>query len=107
MYMPESAPLLAGESEPTTATKFSDVLREPLTPLTQLLLILTLFFLILSSVFIGLFAGAETRLKNVPDGTPTTVTSTIRVPTTVVATATATPVPTSPPQKVSTACSLT
>ncbi|VDC06015.1 unnamed protein product [Peniophora sp. CBMAI 1063] len=94
----ETAPLL--ENEQPTSSKLGDLLHEPLTPLTQLLLILTLFFLIVSSIFIGLFAGAETRLKATPEGGSVTVTSTITVPTTIIATtAVPAPGPTAPPEK--------
>ncbi|KAI0035727.1 metalloprotease [Vararia minispora EC-137] len=100
----ETAPLLADapNDEPHESFKdrFADMLHEPLTPMNKLLLLLVLFFLILSSVFIGLFAGAETRLNNAPSNGPaTTVTSVVSKPTTVLATTTVivAPVPSSPP----------
>lgn len=42
--------------------RLTDALREPLTPLTIMLLIGCLLFLLLSSVFIGLFAGTKHNL---------------------------------------------
>lgn len=63
--------------------------QEPLTPLTKALLVLALVLLLLSSIFIGLFAGAQHKLKleqrrnrgggDMPGGT-VTVTSTM-IPT--------------------------
>ena len=49
----------------------NDIAQEPLTPLTKILLVLVLFLLLLTSVFIGLFAGAEHKLKNGDKGSPT------------------------------------
>jgi len=39
------------------------IAQEPLTPLTKILLVLTLILLLLSSVFVGLFAGAQHKLR--------------------------------------------
>jgi len=109
----ESAPLLrdpdaedAGpnaDAQPSFAERITSVIQEPLTPLTQVLLIVALILLLLSSIFIGLFAGAQHKLNLRPnegdhDEKPTvTVTAT----TTSVSTSTAfpapMPVPTNPP----------
>lgn len=51
------------DSEPSFAHRLAATLQEPLTPLTKVLLVLTLLFLLLSSVFIGLFAGAQHNLN--------------------------------------------
>ncbi|OSX65107.1 hypothetical protein POSPLADRAFT_1044521 [Postia placenta MAD-698-R-SB12] len=40
------------------------IVQEPLTPLTKVLLVVALIFLLLSSVFIGLFAGAQHKLNS-------------------------------------------
>ncbi|KAL5532721.1 hypothetical protein ACEPAF_4495 [Sanghuangporus sanghuang] len=61
-----------------------DILREPLTTLTKILLVFALLLLLLTSVFIGLFAGAEHRLSHErgtrrPDWPPTTSTATSTV----------------------------
>ncbi|KAI5123330.1 hypothetical protein M0805_001755 [Coniferiporia weirii] len=40
----------------------NDIAREPLTTLTKILLVLALLLLLLTSVFVGLFAGAEHKL---------------------------------------------
>jgi len=112
----ESAPLLrdpdaedAGpnaDAQPSFAERITSVIQEPLTPLTQVLLIVALILLLLSSIFIGLFAGAQHKLNLRPnegdhDEKPTvTVTAT----TTSVSTSTAfpapMPVPTNPPMDV-------
>ena len=55
--------------------RLGDALREPLTPLTILLLLGCLLFLLLSSVFIGLYAGTKHNLgleKGKHDHTVTT-----------------------------------
>jgi endothelin-converting enzyme len=113
----ESAPLLrdpdaeeAGpnsDPQPSFAERITSVVQEPLTPLTQVLLIVALILLLLSSIFIGLFAGAQHKLHSLPsDGDhdekpPVTVTAT----TTTISTSTAIPapmpVPTKPPMDVS------
>ncbi|KAF9520534.1 hypothetical protein BS47DRAFT_639027 [Hydnum rufescens UP504] len=75
----ESAPLLASEeaqdatTPPSVLNDFvSRLLNEPLSALSKLLLALCLFLLLLSSVFIGLFAGTEQRLSEVPSETTVT-----------------------------------
>ena len=67
----ETAPLLHDPDAPnhqshndTFAERFTKVVQEPLTPLSKLLCVLALVFLLLSSVFIGLFAGAQHKLNN-------------------------------------------
>ncbi|EFI28400.1 endothelin-converting enzyme 1 [Coprinopsis cinerea okayama7 len=70
----EHAPLLRGEENggPSRRREYEDqtlvervnaAVQEPLTPLTKILLILSLVLLLLSSVFIGLFAGAQHKLN--------------------------------------------
>jgi len=69
--------------------RLSDTLREPLTPLTILLLVGCLLFLLLSSVFIGLFAGTKHNLnleKEKHRGEEHTVTSTYTTTGTTVVT---------------------
>lgn len=69
--------------------RLSDALREPLTPLTVLLLVGCLMFLLLSSVFIGLFAGTRHNLKLEKDkhrGEDHTVTFTYTNPGTTIVT---------------------
>ncbi|KAL0947409.1 hypothetical protein HGRIS_013522 [Hohenbuehelia grisea] len=124
----ETAPLLRdpeaenGEvnQSPTFADRVSAIAQEPLTPLTQILLILALVLLLLSSVFIGLFAGVQHKLNEersrhhtpshpIPTGTTTATTvvsrtetvttslSTVSTTTTAI-TVTSTVVPTSVPK---------
>ncbi|KII88684.1 hypothetical protein PLICRDRAFT_141150 [Plicaturopsis crispa FD-325 SS-3] len=135
----EAAPLLrdpeteendgeSGLTPPTFAErhlgKISSVAQEPLTPLTKVLLVVVLVFLLLSSIFIGLFAGAQHKLNTKPQGgddgeetpppstftvtatttgTTTAITTTTEVRTTTTAyTTTAPPVPVpthAPPSK--------
>jgi endothelin-converting enzyme len=72
------------EQRPDTpfAAYIASLVHEPLTALTKALLILALILFLLSSIFIGLFAGAQHRLnlkKKRQDGIPiqtTTVTET-------------------------------
>ncbi|KAF8636703.1 hypothetical protein AX17_003507 [Amanita inopinata Kibby_2008] len=63
----ESAPLLQDNSTPAPEqrrnTAFHSVSREPLTPLIKILLVITLFLLLVSSIFIGLFAGTQHKLN--------------------------------------------
>ncbi|RPD66296.1 Metalloprotease [Lentinus tigrinus ALCF2SS1-7] len=113
----ESAPLLQDvshpddgpatqEEEPTFLDRLSAIVQEPLSPLTKVLLIATLIFLLLSSIFIGLFAGAQHKLNSGAGGgqstvtTTSTATTTAQVTTTAVSTTTVfvpAPVPTGPP----------
>jgi endothelin-converting enzyme len=112
----ESAPLLRdsdageaelnGEAHPSFAERITSAVQEPLTPLTKVLLIVALILLLLSSIFIGLFAGAQHKL-NLPSGgndgdhegkPPVTVTATTTdVSTTTVVVPAPLPVPTKPP----------
>ncbi|CCL99342.1 uncharacterized protein FIBRA_01360 [Fibroporia radiculosa] len=115
----ETAPLLQdvdhpdGEGRRSTHSSFAAVVQEPLTPLTKVLLVIALVFLLLSSIFIGLFAGAQHKL-NTGGGrneAPTTTISSIvtttatdtRISTsTSVSTSTIAipgPLPTSPPEE--------
>ncbi|KAI0748278.1 Metalloprotease [Daedaleopsis nitida] len=110
----ERAPLLQNVShpdgealnddEPIFLDRLSAIVQEPLSPLTQILLVATLIFLILSSVFIGLFAGAQHKLNSGGGGGKTTVvvtaTTTAHVTTTAIPTTTVAvpaPGPTTPP----------
>ncbi|KAI6009923.1 Metalloprotease [Pisolithus microcarpus] len=47
----------------SVSNRISDVVQEPLTSLTKILLVEVLVLLLISSVFIGLFAGAQHRLN--------------------------------------------
>jgi hypothetical protein len=73
---PENAPLLNngghdGDQDPpdprsprrSLTGRLTDVVQEPLTGLTKVLLVEVLILLLISSVFIGLFAGAQHRLN--------------------------------------------
>ncbi|TFY55841.1 hypothetical protein EVJ58_g7996 [Rhodofomes roseus] len=79
----ETAPLLQDVDHPDAdeqppQSSFMSILQEPLTPLTKVLLVVALLFLLLSSVFIGLFAGAQHKLNTGHGGdSPVTVTSTV------------------------------
>ncbi|TFK55167.1 metalloprotease [Heliocybe sulcata] len=99
-----------GERDPTFLDRITSVVQEPLTPLTKVLLVVALLFLLLSSVFIGLFAGAQHKLKEGDGrgGRQITVTATATATTTASATTTAiatttvsvpAPVPTGPPEE--------
>ncbi|KAF7359341.1 Endothelin-converting enzyme 1 [Mycena sanguinolenta] len=82
---------------PTLLERINAIAQEPLTPLTQVLLVVVLILLLLSSVFIGLFAGEYTKLKQHErddDRAPPTITVTA---TSVITTTAAPPGPTSPP----------
>ncbi|KAF8078094.1 hypothetical protein FPV67DRAFT_33082 [Lyophyllum atratum] len=67
----EAAPLLRdpeaeetnGGPHSTFSQRVGTIAQEPLTPLTKILLVLALVLLLLSSVFIGLFAGVQHKLK--------------------------------------------
>ncbi|KXN90536.1 Endothelin-converting enzyme 1 [Leucoagaricus sp. SymC.cos] len=97
----ETAPLLSnreGEerSEPTFTDRINTVVQEPLTPLTKILLILALTLLLVSSIFIGLFAGAQHKLsleRQRNPGETATLTTTTTFTTTAKVTKTAKPIP--------------
>ncbi|KAJ7090282.1 hypothetical protein B0H15DRAFT_948792 [Mycena belliarum] len=101
----EAAPLLRDDDEdgvrsedaqPTLAQRINAVAQEPLTPLTKLLLLVALVLLLLSSVFIGLFAGEYSKLKQRErDGSSPPATITVTA-TSVVTTTAHPPSPTSP-----------
>ncbi|KAF8654168.1 hypothetical protein AX16_003697 [Volvariella volvacea WC 439] len=68
----EGTPLIRGNDsdqgsevgrKSTWSERISSLVQEPLTPLTKVLLIFVLILLLLSSVFIGLFAGAQHKLN--------------------------------------------
>lgn len=77
----ESAPLLRGGDDdppqsaqsrstgPSMSRRIANVVHEPLTSLTKVLLVEVLILLLISSVFIGLFAGAQHKL-NLRNGVP-------------------------------------
>jgi len=112
----EQRPLLTGNDDGDDALietpKLDDgfvprLLAEPLTELARLLLFVSVGLLLLASVFIGLFAGAERRLSDLKHAQPSTTTqlftttcpATVTTPcTTVVSTThTATTTSTIPP----------
>ncbi|EJF65996.1 metalloprotease [Dichomitus squalens LYAD-421 SS1] len=108
---PDDAPAEQGE-EPSYLDRLAAIVQEPLSPLTKLLLIATLVFLLLSSVFIGLFAGAQHKLNSgeghgrstvtVTSTATTTATTTSQATTTAVTTTTVSvplPGPTVPPEE--------
>lgn len=116
----ESAPLLNNDTEQDQEeeprpffSKLADITEEPLTLLSKILLGVCLFLLLLASIFIGLFAGAEHKLnKPLPPVPTTSVTESYTLTDTVTATrvstttATATvtsvlPAPTPDPKEVS------
>ncbi|KAF5324773.1 hypothetical protein D9611_004556 [Ephemerocybe angulata] len=59
----EGHPGSSQNSNTTFADRVNSVAHEPLTPLTKILLIIALFLLLMSSIFIGLFAGAQHKLS--------------------------------------------
>ncbi|KAL4074557.1 hypothetical protein V8B97DRAFT_2022777 [Scleroderma yunnanense] len=69
----ETAPLMTGNGDNdrdresqghhSVSNRISDAVREPLTGLTKVLLVEVLVLLLISSVFIGLFAGAQHKLN--------------------------------------------
>ncbi|KAJ7184253.1 Metalloprotease [Mycena filopes] len=105
----ESAPLLREDTEddghgeyasthqPTLAERINLIAQEPLTPLTQVLLFVALVLLLLSSVFIGLFAGEYTKLKQREHDTPSRPGPTVTVTSTAIVTRTAAPPGPTPP----------
>ncbi len=114
----ERAPLLQNVSHPdgrpegqdeeaTFLDRLTAIVQEPLSPLTKVLLIATLIFLILSSIFIGLFAGAQHKLNSGGGGgggkTTVVVTATATATTTAISTTTIgvpLPAPTEAPAEV-------
>lgn len=81
----ERRPLLAedddGVDAPVVAPKqdgfVTRLLDEPLTSLARLLLFVSVALLLLASVFIGLFAGAEHRISDLKSIPPKTVTEVV------------------------------
>lgn len=84
-FIAEAAPLLVGSengdnpvsNKPSLWSRFSRSIHEPVSVLTASLLVLCLILLILSSVFAGLFAGAQHRIKELAPSETVTVTSSI------------------------------
>jgi endothelin-converting enzyme len=79
--------------------RLGSILQHPLTTINKILLVLLLVFLLLSSIFIGLFLGSMSKLNGKPDTPggghpPGTFTSTVTVPSTATATVTTTSVTT-------------
>ncbi|KAJ3726361.1 hypothetical protein DFJ43DRAFT_1195956 [Lentinula guzmanii] len=113
----ETAPLLrdpdadednAENEEPTMMDRINSVAQEPLTPLTKVLLVIALILLLLSSVFIGLFAGVQHKLnvergrhnEEPPSTISVTLTATATATSTSIATTTASsPSPTRKPEE--------
>ncbi|KAJ7470279.1 hypothetical protein FB451DRAFT_1176346 [Mycena latifolia] len=104
----EAAPLLRDDdaedavhseyAQPTFAERINSIAQEPLTPLTQVLLVVALVLLLVSSVFIGLFAGEYSKLKQRERDDGSKAPATITVTATSVVTTTAFPPgPTAPP----------
>ena len=89
----ESAPLLGGgENEraehPSLYHKLAEITSQPLTAVSKLLLAVCLLLLLLSSIFVGLFAGAQHKINKighapVPDPTTLSVTATQELPVTL------------------------
>ena len=89
----ESAPLLrGGENEPAEHPslyhKLAEITSQPLTAISKLLLAVCLFLLLLSSIFVGLFAGAQHKINKVrhtpvPEPTTVSVTATQELPVTL------------------------
>ncbi|KAK7023952.1 Endothelin-converting enzyme 1 [Favolaschia claudopus] len=98
-YDPELDEYRDEPAEPTTfLERINAIAQEPLTPLTQILLVVALFLLLLSAVFIGLFAGEYTKLKqHERDGGKPASTVTVTSTSIVTKTAIPPPGPTSPP----------
>jgi endothelin-converting enzyme len=88
-------------ANPSFAERVTSIFQEPLTGLSKLLLALVLLFLLLSSVFIGLFAGAQHKLNTRKDKPAATATVTATATQTSVQTTTVSaPVPTGKPEEV-------
>ncbi|KAJ7098234.1 hypothetical protein C8R44DRAFT_843505 [Mycena epipterygia] len=86
-------------AQPTFAARLNYIAHEPLTPLTQVLLFVALVLLLLSSVFIGLFAGGYSKLKQREhNASKSSSTVTVTATSTAVFT-TAPPEPTSGPEQ--------
>ena len=89
----ESAPLLGGsENErtehPSLYHKLAEITSQPLTAVSKLLLAVCLLLLLLSSIFVGLFAGAQHKINKirhapVPEPTTVSVTATQELPVTL------------------------
>ncbi|KAG6334876.1 hypothetical protein ID866_4217 [Astraeus odoratus] len=71
-FVTEAAPLLSNgthdedrqpQGQRPVSNRIADVVQEPLTGLTKVLLVEVLILLLISSVFIGLFAGAQHKLS--------------------------------------------
>ncbi|KAF9567593.1 zincin [Agrocybe pediades] len=105
----EDGPNDNAERSTTFGQRVHSATQEPLTPLTKILLVLGLILLLTSSVFIGLFAGAQHKLTSGGGRPGSTITETITttVASTSVSTITATstytlpppPIPTSKPEE--------
>ncbi|TRM62696.1 hypothetical protein BD626DRAFT_498158 [Schizophyllum amplum] len=95
------------EEQPSFLDRVGAVVQEPLTDLSKVLLVVCLIFLLLSSVFIGLFAGTQQKLNKErgrndtsPVITATMTATYVPGPSTIVTTTTASaPGPTQPPEE--------
>jgi len=89
----ESAPLLRGDENeqverPSLYHKLAEITSQPLTAISKLILAVCLLLLLLSSIFIGLFAGAQHKINKirhapVPEPTTVSVTATLELPVTL------------------------
>lgn len=91
----ETAPLLRSTDDDDSVLeqrsflhKLTDITHEPLTTLTKILLGLCLFLLLLSSIFVGLFAGVQHKLDQgtKPSNPPPSVTQSYTVTHTLIET---------------------
>ncbi|KAF5391824.1 hypothetical protein D9757_001795 [Collybiopsis confluens] len=109
---PETAPLLrdpdaeneaVDNEQPSFMDRINTVAQEPLSPLTKVLLVVALILLLLSSIFIGLFAGMKHKLdlereSHKPSAT-TTITATPTATSSIATTTVPLPTPTQEPKK--------
>ncbi|KAF9072903.1 hypothetical protein BDP27DRAFT_1381918 [Rhodocollybia butyracea] len=101
---PEAEENATENGEPSLMDRINSVAQESLTPLTKVLLVIALILLLLSSIFIGLFAGVQHKLnlerERPSEDPPSTVTFTATATSTVIATTTVvSPLPTSAPEE--------
>ncbi|KDR81470.1 hypothetical protein GALMADRAFT_152331 [Galerina marginata CBS 339.88] len=90
----DDAPDANANTSSSLGARINTIAQEPLTPLTRILLVLGLVLLLTSSVFIGLFAGAQHRLGLEHGGKEPQRTETVTITTTAVSTATTTSIST-------------
>ena len=118
----ESAPLLRDgnpgnggphpPASPSITDRLGSILQHPLTTINKILLVLLLLFLLLSSVFIGLFIGSVQKLNGKPDApggdhplstvtVPSTATATVTTTSVTTITGAPAPGPSNPPEQAS------